>query len=307
MKILLTTLFCTFLFLVNIFAQNPTWGNQDGSMNYGFSKYSHGGYNEQAYLWQDALLKGDVRTCIIAENITDSLMAVSVNNGKYLGWLSYNMEFVYNLNKQLEQLIINDEAIQYKTPKTIKNIRKESFTWALAKLHIRAYWIKDECSHLINYIYNDAGQIKEEQWEVISDYAQKISISPFEVLYDYKTDGSYTVKGVFKEEFDSEEGILKYLWEFNEKGQLIKRTLYNRELKDRKDNDPVKVEIFAYTYNEEGYLASMTLINEDKGTQTHFYKYIKEDKFGNWRIQQVYDDKQVLLFEMSREIRYKKH
>lgn len=306
MKIVLTTLFCTLLFLVNTFAQNPTWISNRGSMNDGFSKYSHEGYNEQAYLWQDALLKGNVQTCIIAENITDSLIAASGSHGKYLGWLSYNMEFVYNLNKQLEQLIINDEDIEYKTPKTIKNIRKESFTWALKKLQTRAYWLKDECKYLINYIYNDAGQIKKEQWGSIYAYAQKISVFPFEVLYDYKTDGSYTVKGVFKEDFDSEEGILKYLWEFNEKGQLIKRTLYNRELKDRTDNDLTKVETFAYVYNEAGYLTSMTTTNERKGTQTHFYKYVKEDKFGNWTIQQVLDDEENLLFEMKREILYKK-
>jgi hypothetical protein len=306
MKILLTTLFCTLLFFVNAFAQNPTWINQNGSMNYGFSKYSHVGYNEQAYLWQDALLNGDVHTCIISENITDSLIAANSKHGMDLARFSYSMEFAYNLNKQLEQLIINNEDIEYKTPKTIKNIRKESFTWALKKLQTRAYWLNDECEYIINYIYNDAGQIKEEEWSSIYQYAQKINIFPFEVLYNYKTDGSYTVKGVLKDDFDSEEGILKYLWEFDEKGQLIKRTLYNRELRDRKNNAPTKVEIFAYTYNEEGYLASMTTTNERKGTQTHFYKYIKEDKFGNWRIQQVYDDKQVLLFEMSRKIRYKK-
>lgn len=306
MRTLSITLSFTLLFLVNTFAQNPTWISNNGSMNDGFSKYSHGGYNEQAYLWQDALLKGDVHTCIIAENITDSLIAVNVKYGQYLGRLSYNIEFVYNLNKQLEQLIINDEDIEYKTSKTIKNIRKESFTWALTKLQTRAYWIKDECKYLINYIYNDAGQIKKEQWGSIYAYAQKITVFPFEVLYDYKTDGSYTVKGVFKEDFDSEEGILKYLWEFNEKGQLIKRTLYNRELKSRKDNDSTKVEAFAYAYNEEGYLTSMTTTNERKETQTHFYKYIKEDKFGNWQIQQVFDDKNELLFEMKRQIIYKK-
>jgi hypothetical protein len=306
MKILLTTLFITLFLSVDLFAQNLTWISGSGSMNDAFNKYSHAGYNEQAYLWQDALLKGDVETCIISENITDSLIAANSKHGMDLARFSYNMEFVYNLNKQLEQLIINDEEVEYKMPKTIKNIRKESFTWVLTKLNTKAYWLNDECEYIINYIYNDAGQIKEEQWSSIYQYAQKVNIFPFEVLYDYKADGGYTVTGTFKEEFDSEEGILKYLWEFNEKGQLIKRTLYNRELRSRKDNDPTKLETFAYIYNEEGYLTSMTTTNERKGTQTHFYKYIKEDKFGNWRIQQVYDDKHTLLFEMKREIRYAK-
>ncbi len=306
MKILWTIIFSTLFLSVDLFAQNPTWINGSGSMNYAFNKYSHAGYNEQAYLWQDALLKGEVQTCIISEHITDSLIAANSKYGMDLARFSYNMEFVYNLNKQLEQLIINNEDIEYKTPKTIKNIRKESFTWALTKLNTKAYWLKDECEYIINYIYNDAGQIKAEQWSSIYQSAQKINVFPFEVLYDYKTDGSYTVKGVFKEEFDSEEGILKYLWEFDTKGQFIKRTLYNRELRDRKDNDPTKVETFAYVYNEAGYLTSMTTNNEGKGNQTHFYKYIKEDKFGNWTIQQVYDDKKTLLFEMARQIIYKK-
>lgn len=306
MKTLLTTLFYTLLFFTNTFAQNPTWISGSGSMNHMFNRYSHGGYNEQAYLWQDALLKGNVQTCIISENITDSLIAANSKYGQYLGWLSYNIEFVYNPNKQLEQLIINDEDIEYKTPKTIKNIRKESFTWALTKLNTKAYWLNDACEYIINYIYNDAGQIKAEQWSSIYQSAQKINVFPFEVLYDYKTDGGYTVKGIFKEDFDSEEGILKYLWEFNEKGQLIKRTLYNRELRSRKENDSTKLETFTYVYNEEGHLTSMTSTNERKGTETHFYRYIKEDKFGNWSIQQVFDDKQIFLFEMRREISYRK-
>lgn len=305
MKIQLFFLFLTLFLSINLWAQNPTWINERGSMNYSFSKYSMEGYNEQAYLWQDALLKGAVQTCTISEKITDAIMVADSKYATYYGKLSYNMEFIYNDKKQLEQLIVNDEDIKYKSPKTVKNIRKESLSWVLDQLHTRAYWSNGKCDYLVNYIYNDAGQIKKEHWGSISQVAPKVYIFPFEVLYDYKKEGGYTVTGTFKEDFDSKKGILKYILEFDEKGYLVKRTLYNKELKSRQENMPSKLETFVYIYNHKGYLTSMISKNGDNVPKVHCYKYIKEDQFGNWQIQQVYDDKKTLLFEMERILTYK--
>lgn len=98
---------------------------------------------------------------------------------------------------------------------------------------------------------------------------------------------------------------MKYLLEFNEEGQLIKRTLYSRELKRRQENIPSKLETFVYAYNKEGYMSSMTVTNGNDVARVHCYKYTNEDKFGNWQIQQVYDNKKNLLFEMERILTYK--
>lgn len=128
MKGQLFFLFLTFFLTGYLFAQNPTWISDRGSLNYSFSKYSLEGYNEQAYLWQDALLKGNVQACVISERFTDSMLVMDSNYGMYYGRLSYNMEFRYNDEKQLEQLIINDKDIKHKSPITLKNIRKESLS-----------------------------------------------------------------------------------------------------------------------------------------------------------------------------------
>ena len=232
-------------------------------------------------------------------------MVVHAQSSVYYGRVSYNMEFKYNVKKQLEQLIINGVNVKYESPRTLSNIRKESLTWVLGQLQTRAYWVDEEYAYLINYIYNDAGQIKKEHWGSLYQRTQKINIFPFEVLYEYKKNGAYTVRGSLKEEFDSEKGILKYIWEFNEKGQLLKRTLYNRALRSREEDILAKEEIFVYTYDEEGYLSFMTSTNGDDAPKVHYYKYINEDDFGNWQIQQVFDDKKVLLFEMERTIDYR--
>lgn len=304
MKIQLVILFVLHLLVIDLCAQNPSWISNTGSMNYTFGKYSLEGYNEQAYLWQDALLKGNVQSCTISEKVLDSRLMEGSVHGKYYEKISYNMEFKYNESKQLEQLLVNHVDIKYKSPKTIKNIRKESLSWVLDRLKIRAYWVDGTCEYLVNYVYNDAGQIKKEEWSSIYQFAEEVNIFPLEVLYEYQKNGAYTITGSYKEGFDSEEGILKYRLEFNEKGLLLKRTLYNRALKRRQENVPSKLETFVYTYNAEGYLSSMTSINGDR-TKVHSYKYLNKDSLGNWQIQQVYDDKEVLLFEMERMIDYR--
>ncbi len=305
MKIQLAILFFTLFLSVDLFAQNPTWISNRGSMNYTFNKYDIEGYNEQAYLWQDALLKGGVQSCIISEIVDDSILIVDSKYGMYYDKLSYNMEFVYDDDNQLNQLIINDENIKYKSPKSITNIRKESLSWVLGQLQTRAYWLNDECNYIVNYGYNDAGQVEKEQWSFIYQSAQEVNIFPFEILYEYKKKGGHTITGIFKKTFESEKGITKYLLEFNEQGRLIKRTLYNRELRSREENVSSKLETFVYMYNEEGYLTSMASTKGTDATVVHCYKYINEDHFGNWQIQQVFDDKKTLLFEMKRNIKYR--
>jgi len=305
MKIQLVILFVTFFLSVDLSAQNPTWISNRGSMNYAFNKYSHAGYNEQAYLWQDALLKGNIKACTISEKVLDSTLVGGSVYGIHYEKKSYNMEFKYKDENQLEQLLINEVYIKYKSPKTVKNIRKESFSWILDQLKIRAYWVDGACKYLVNYVYNDIGQVKKEEWSSIYQSAEEVNIFPFEVLYDYQKNGAYTVTGILKENDASEGGVLKYLLEFNEKGQLLKRTLFNRALIRQQESISSKIEIFVYTYNEEGYLNSMTSTNGDDAPKTHYYKYIEEDDFGNWQIQQVFDDKKVLLFEMERTIDYR--
>ena len=288
----------------NLFAQNPTWINQQGSMNYTFSKYSLEGYNELAYHWQSTLLKGDVQSCIISEKVTDASLVVSHKYKQYYGKISYNMEFAYNDFKQLKQLSVNQEKIEYKRPKTITNIRKESLSWRLGQLQTRAYWLEGECELFIQYFYDDQGRIQQEQWNSIYQSAQEIILFPFEVQYNYADNGFYTIKGVFKEDFDTKEGITKYLMEFNSTGQLIKRTIYNRDLRAKKPTETNDTEVYTYTYDKKGYLTAMTYQKGTNSATQHYYQYTNYDAMGNWQIQQVLNAKQEVLFEMERQLVY---
>lgn len=151
MKIILLFFLITTAVL-KLSAQNPTWMSTHAPYGYRllFEHYAMG-YDESLYAWQYSLLKGQVATCTIQEQ-------VSSKEGKWI--LSYNIVASFNKQNEVAKITLNKLEILPNQALKTTPIVTESSSYSPKNLLTKSYWIENQYKYLVQYQYNKKSQIE---------------------------------------------------------------------------------------------------------------------------------------------------
>ncbi len=293
---------CIVLFILSLtsgFAQSPL-DFSGTSIDYLFEEYAQG-LDETFFTPQVIKLRGKVKSCVIERIVAEPEPKA---DGINVGYVFHQMNYSFNADSRLSELEINTVHKPYgKAAFVSKKVIRHGFVWEGEKLKLQSFLdVEMNSTKLSVPEYNSDGRIRCEHWYRSSN-GVFVEEYPIAVTYAYQPNRGFEITGKVKR-YDERDEIVKYSKTFDSLGRIVKRSIYNRDLRLGAKNDPLETETFDYQYNDKGQIVKLIYSKGNSTPIVYFYNYKEPDALGNYRIQQVLDKDQKLLYEIGWTIEY---
>lgn len=285
------------LLFTNGFAQSPLDFSEAG-IDYLFEEYAQG-LDEAFYTPQVSRLKGKIRSCVIERIILEpEPKAEGPNKSNFF----YQLSYAFNADYRLSELEINAVNKPYRKEAGIsKRYVRQGFVWEGSRLKLTSFFDVDvKSTSLAIMRYHADSSLHSQEW-FRSSNGVFVDAYPISVNYRNLPDGGVQVTGKVKRDDDS---IVKFTQTFDNRGRMMKRCIYNRSLRPASKNNPADAEVFDYQYNEQGQVTSLSYTKGNSRPIYRIYHYKDPDPQGNYRIQQVLDKDQKILYEIRWKMQY---
>ncbi len=306
LKTYVLVIFCTIGFSIGLTAQTPFWFSGSARMDFINMKYLEG-HDEHFFSHSAKHLNGNVETCTYEEFVSDK--DLEKKDGSHFDSApTYQLKYGFSKNGQIHVLNVNSTSKSYKAPSEVSFERlKKSTTWSGGRKIMSMYADpKSGDSRVILFDYDEKDRIITESWTSYNNDQLDANFYPFQVRYNYKEDGSYWIVGTLNTTNDKGEpwDIEKYRLYYSSKGNLVKRVINNRNLRESKPNVENEKEVFEYTYEENEQLNKMSYQKGRESIKETRYVYKDLDAQGNWTMMKVVGAKNTSDFVVSRKIKY---
>lgn len=252
------------------------------------------GFDEALFVPMVMALKGNIKNCSIEQ------MAPGTQPRKGESALVYRYTYGFKSAGTFNSMHIDLIEKTYDKKDTIKaHIVEEGFIMENEKPKLVSYHDVDlKQTKLVVYEYNSHNKALAQRWYTMKNNAVDLTL-PLKVDYTYSKKGMCTATGVLDKSYTGKGNLVKFTLEYDKDNRLIKRTIYNRDLRSTAENTPANMEVYTYSYSGDDCIVSMTYTKGTEKTKHYFFTCTNPDQKGNMQKQEVRDENKKLVYEIN--------